>query len=444
MQPNPFSGSPLLLLLFAAAPAPAIQLTPARALPVARTASFSAAALTAAAGRRSRTSQPCCVYSMNQQSDVSSPGAVRLYRGRRVLAGRLGQSSSDAVDHGLNASSINVAVLGGGSFGTAMSHVLGRKGVNVTLVVRQETVAASINENGTNTAHQSHVQLPQQVRATTDAAAAFADAHFIFHAVPVQFTRDALAKVSHLIPPGVPVISLSKGIETSSLMLMAEVLEDCLGSERPLAFLSGPAFASEIAEGLVTAVTIASADRELANDLMELLASTNFRALYSPDVVGVEVGGAVKNVIAIAAGMCEGLGLGTNAMAALVTRGCTEMRKLVVVCGGEPSTVFGLSGVGDTFGTCFGPLSRNRQVGMRLGRGETLEDILASSSEVAEGVATSRAITKLVEKRVKGYRRDLKYPILFGVAAILDGKITPREGLERLMEMPLRVEDFSR
>jgi len=156
------------------------------------------------------------------------------------------------------------------------------------------------------------------------------------------------------------------------------------------------------------------------------------------------VGGAVKNVIAIAAGMCEGLGLGTNAMAALVTRGCTEMRKLVVVCGGEPSTVFGLSGVGDTFGTCFGPLSRNRQVGMRLGRGETLEEILASSSEVAEGVATSRAITKLVEKRVKGYRRDLKYPILFGVAAILDGKITPREGLERLMEMPLRVEDFSR
>jgi len=227
-------------------------------------------------------------------------------------------------------------------------------------------------------------------------------------------------------------------------MLMAEVLEDCLGSERPLAFLSGPAFASEIAEGLVTAVTIASADRELANDLMELLASTNFRALYSPDVVGVEVGGAVKNVIAIAAGMCEGLGLGTNAMAALVTRGCTEMRKLVVVCGGEPSTVFGLSGVGDTFGTCFGPLSRNRQVGMRLGRGETLHEILSSSSEVAEGVATSRAITKLVEKRVKGYRRDLKYPILFGVAAILDGKITPREGLERLMEMPLRVEDFSR
>ncbi|EOD08321.1 hypothetical protein EMIHUDRAFT_53015, partial [Emiliania huxleyi CCMP1516] len=320
-----------------------------------------------------------------------------------------------------------VAVLGGGSFGTAMSHVLGRKGVNVTLVVRQETVAASINENGTNTAHhpgggasRSPHFLPQ-VRATTDAAAAFADAHFIFHAVPVQFTRDALAKVSHLIPPGVPVISLSKGIETSSLMLMAEVLEDCLGSERPLAFLSGPAFASEIAEGLVTA-----ADRELANDLMELLASTNFRALYSPDVVGVEVGGAVKNVIAIAAGMCEGLGLGTNAMAALVTRGCTEMRKLVVVCGGEPSTVFGLSGVGDTFGTCFGPLSRNRQVGMRLGPGETLKKIFAPSSEVYGGVPPSRSIPKLVGK----------YPILFGVAAILDGKITPREGLERLMEMP--------
>ena len=135
-----------------------------------------------------------------------------------------------------------------------------------------------------------------------------------------------------------------------------------LGEDHPVAFLSGPSFAAEIVNGMATAVTVASTDRYLANDLMALFTSSSFRALYSPDVIGVEVGGAVKNVIAIAAGMSEGLGLGTNAMAALVTRGCGEMRRLVTNLGGESSTVFGLSGVGDTFGTCFGPLSRNRQV----------------------------------------------------------------------------------
>jgi len=343
----------------------------------------------------------------------------------------------------LNASSLHVAVLGGGSFGTAMACVLGRKGIHVKLIVRKPDVVEAINDRHVNPYYQKEIVLPPTVRATLDAEEALEGADFFFHAVPVQFSREALGKVVDLMPDDLPVISLSKGIETSTLMLMNDVIVDCLGDHRPLAVLSGPAFAGEITEGKVTAVTIASDDRELANDMIEILASTNFRAFYTPDVVGVEVGGAVKNVIAIAAGMCEGLGLGTNAMAALVTRGCTEMRRLAVVCGGEPATVFGLSGVGDTFGTCFGPLSRNRQVGIRLGRGEKLEDILASTSEVAEGVATARAVTALVNAKVRGYRRDLKFPILFGVAAILDGKLSPREGLERLMSMPLRVEDFA-
>jgi len=180
-----------------------------------------------------------------------------------------------------------------------------------------------------------------------------------------------------------------------------------LGADRPLAYLSGPSFAAEIVNGIVTAVTIASYDRNLAIDVCTLLSSTNFRALYTPDVIGVEVGGAIKNVIAIAAGLCEGLGLGTNAMAALVTRGCSEMRRVVVMMGGEPSTVFGLSGVGDTFGTCFGPLSRNRQVGIRLGQGENIDDILAGTTEVAEGVATSRALKRLLDKKVRDRRGRL-------------------------------------
>ena len=274
-------------------------------------------------------------------------------------------------------------------------------------------------------------------------AEAFADADFIFHAVPVQYSRAALKKVAHLIRPDVPVISLSKGIETSTLCLMSDLLPECLGKDQPLAFVSGPSFAKEIVEGIATAVTVASDDKDLSTDLMALFTSPSFRALYTPDVIGVEVGGAVKNVIAIAAGMSEGLGLGTNAMAALVTRGCGEMRRLVTHLGGESSTVFGLSGIGDTFGTCFGPLSRNRMVGYRLGKGESLDEILASMSQVAEGVDTARSLVQLVNARVKGYRKDLKYPILYGVAAILDGEISPREGLVLLMEKyPLRLEEF--
>lgn len=342
----------------------------------------------------------------------------------------------------VRASSINVAILGSGSFGTSMGVYLAGKGVNVTIVVRKPEVAEAINHEHRNPSHLSEIELPPNMGACVDPALAFGDADFIFHAVPCQFSRATLSNIRHLMPPEVPVICLTKGIETESLMMMSEVLEDVLGKERPMAYLSGPSFAMEIAQGLATAVTIASSDRDLGNDVMSLLKSRQFRGLYTSDVIGVEVGGAIKNVIAIAAGMSEGLGLGTNAMAALVTRGCGEMRRLVSVMGGEDYTVFGLSGVGDTFGTCFGPLSRNRMVGLRLGRGESLDEILGSSSEVAEGVATSRAIAQLLARKVRGYRRDLKYPILFGVAAILDGKLTPRQGLEKLMQYPLRVEDF--
>lgn len=306
------------------------------------------------------------------------------------------------------ASEINVAVYGGGSFGTAMACVLARKGINATLIVRRPEVVEQINQNHVNPYYQSDLLLPPLVRATLDPEEAFSEADYIFHAVPMQSTRKALEQVKHLIPNDVPIVSLAKGIETSTLCLMSELIPEVLGAEQPCAYVSGPSFAAEILNGMATAVTVASTDRELANDLMKLFTSASFRALYTPDVIGVEVGGAVKNVIAIAAGMSEGLGLGTNAMAALVTRGCGEMRRLVSTLGGDESTVFGLSGVGDTFGTCFGPLSRNRQVGYRLGQGESLDEILGSMSQVAEGVATARSLKELVNKRVKGYRKDLK------------------------------------
>lgn len=337
---------------------------------------------------------------------------------------------------------VRVAVLGGGNFGLALSTVIGRKGIPVTLLVRSSDVEDSINTQHQHPRYMSDITLPPNIRATTDPQTACSDATYIIHAVPVQFSRDFLHSVKDYIPAGTPILSASKGIETSSLGFMADILKECLGEERGYAFLSGPSFAREICENVATAVVIASEDMLLAADLADLFSSDNFRVFTSRDVMGVEVGGAVKNVIALAAGMCEGLGLGTNAMSGLVTRGCTEMRRLGLAMGARPSTIAGLSGVGDTFGTCFGPLSRNRSFGYRLGKGESMTEILTSTTEVAEGVDTSIALVKMIKKKCKGYRLDLKYPILFGVANILEGKQTPAEGLEGLMKMPMRMESF--
>ena len=239
---------------------------------------------------------------------------------------------------------VRVTVMGGGNFGLALAAVVAKKGVPTTLLVRSEEVAAQINENHRHPRYMSDISLPHTVRATSDKASALADATYIIHAVPVQYTREFLQTVKDYIPANVPILSASKGIETSSLGFMADILKECLGEDRSYAFLSGPSFAREICEGVATAVVIASEDLMLADDLADLMASEDFAVFTSADVIGVEVGGAVKNVIAIAAGMCEGLGLGTNAMSGLVTRGCGEMRRLGIYLGARPSTISGLSG----------------------------------------------------------------------------------------------------
>lgn len=220
---------------------------------------------------------------------------------------------------------VRVAVMGGGNFGLALASVVAKKGVPTTLLVRSADVAASINEDHRHPRYMSDIKLPRTVRATTNVTSALGDATYIIHAVPVQYTRDFLGTVKDSIPANVPVLSASKGIETSSLGFMADILRECLGEDRSYAFLSGPSFAREICEGVATAVVIASEDLMLADDLADLMAGEDFAVFTSRDVIGVEVGGAVKNVIAIAAGMCEGLGLGTNALSGLVTRGCGEM-----------------------------------------------------------------------------------------------------------------------
>lgn len=339
-----------------------------------------------------------------------------------------------------NEEGMKCTILGGGSFGLAMACVVARRGVHATLLVRNRDHAKSINEKRRHPQYLSDLTLPANIVATTEAADALREPSFVIHAVPVQYSRRYLRKIAKLLPPAVPVLCTSKGIEKKSLELMCEILPSILGEERGYAFLSGPSFAREIAEGLATAVVVASDDRRLAYEFSAILSSTSFRVFTSQDVVGVEVGGAVKNVIALAAGMCEGLDLGMNAMTALVTRGCYEMQRIALSMGGRSSTIMGLSGVGDTFGTCFGPLSRNRNLGVRLGRGEKLQDILDSVTEVAEGVETAFALERLIKRNHKSYRLDLKFPIVFGVVEILRGDSTPREGLESLMLMPLRPE----
>jgi glycerol-3-phosphate dehydrogenase (NAD+) len=240
---------------------------------------------------------------------------------------------------------VRVTVMGGGNFGLALASVCARNGIPTTLLVRSKEIAHEINTTHKHPTYMKDIVLPAKIRATADPSECLPDATYIVHAVPVQYSRTFLASVAQYIPPNTPVLSGSKGIETTSLGFMLNILKETLGDDRPYAFLSGPSFAREICEGVATAVVVASEDLLLAQDLAELLSDENFCVFTSKDVVGVEIGGAVKNVIALAAGMCEGLGLGTNAMSALVTRGCGEMRRLGLTFGARSSTISGLSGV---------------------------------------------------------------------------------------------------
>ena len=240
---------------------------------------------------------------------------------------------------------VRIAVMGGGNFGLALATIAARNGIPTSLLVRSEEIADYINTHHRHPKYMQNVTFPTRIRATSDPKASLSDATYIIHAVPCQYSREFLTSVAEYVPNGVPVLSVSKGIETTSLGFMNDLLKECLGEERPYAFLSGPSFAREICEGVATAVVIASEDLDLARDLATLLSDSNFLCFTSRDVVGVEIGGAVKNVIAIAAGMCEGLGLGTNAMSGLVTRGCGEMRRLGLTFGARSSTISGLSGM---------------------------------------------------------------------------------------------------
>ncbi|WVZ62490.1 hypothetical protein U9M48_012238 [Paspalum notatum var. saurae] len=340
-----------------------------------------------------------------------------------------------------------VVVLGGGSFGTAMAaHVAAKKAdLEVAMLLRDDLVCRSINHRHTNCKYLPDHILPENIVATTSAAAALAGADFCFHAVPVQFSSSFLESISTHVDPKLPFISLSKGLELNTLRTMSKIIPRALGNRRqPFVVLSGPSFAVELMNKLPTAMVVASKDKKLASSVQQLLASPNLRISTSrivitktekktrqkSDVTGVEIAGALKNVLAIAAGIVEGMSLGNNCMAALVAQGCSEIRWLATKMGAKATTLSGLSGSGDIMLTCFVNLSRNRTVGLRLGSGEKLDKIMSSMNQVAEGVSTAGAVIALAQKY------NVKMPVLTAVARIIDNELTPNKAVMELMNLP--------
>ena len=329
---------------------------------------------------------------------------------------------------------MKVAVVGGGSWGTALAIHLSRAGCEVRLWAHEPEVVAGIRSTRRNPLFLSDLELPVGIEASNNLSA-LAGVAAVVLVVPVQFARQVLRAARPHLDHDVPFISASKGIEVASLERMDEIVRGELGlGEDAFVALSGPSFAREVAAGLPTAAVLAGRDAALLRRLQAAFSTPAFRFYSSSDVVGAELAGALKNVVAIAAGMATGLGLGQNTLAALLTRGLHEIARLGVRLGGREETFRGLAGMGDLVLTCAaGSLSRNRAVGERLGRGERLDEILASR-EVAEGVPTTRAAAALAR------RHGVEMPITFAVEAILDGKLPPRHAVAALMTRELKDE----
>jgi glycerol-3-phosphate dehydrogenase (NAD(P)+) len=331
---------------------------------------------------------------------------------------------------------MKISVIGAGSFGTAMAISAARAGNEVVLWAHDPDVAATIRETGANPDYLAGMALSDRIHATNDLAEAASFADTMFMVVPSHHYREVLTNLrGHLDARHVKVISGTKGIENESLAPMSEVTADVLGEQlAAFAVLSGPTFALETARGDPTAAVIASKNAAFAQEVQQVMSCATFRLYHSSDVAGVELAGSLKNVIAIAAGVLEGMGLGSNTTAALITRGLHEMTRLGLAFGGKLETFAGLAGMGDLVLTCTGALSRNRTVGVLLGKGKKLDDILRESKFVAEGIKTSRAARALSE------RHSIEMPIATEMCRVLYDGESPREGLQRLMTRTLKAE----
>jgi glycerol-3-phosphate dehydrogenase (NAD(P)+) len=331
---------------------------------------------------------------------------------------------------------MRVGVIGAGAFGTALSSLLANKGHAVRLWARDPELAQGIDERHENATFLPGIGLHPAIRATSDQAEAVERAELVLFAVPSHALREVARAVAPRLPANIPIVNVAKGIENDSLMLMTEVLEDVLPVERHpyLAALSGPSFAREVAEQLPTAVTVAAVWARLACEVQQAFATDYFRVYTSSDVVGVQVGGALKNVVAIGAGCADGLGFGLNTRAALITRGLAEITRAAVRRGANPMTLSGLSGIGDLVLTCTGELSRNRQLGLDLGRGVPLSQALGARRGVAEGVKTAVSACQLADKL------GIEMPIAREVHRILFEGKPPRQAVVDLMTRELKPE----
>jgi len=330
----------------------------------------------------------------------------------------------------------NVTVIGAGAWGTTLARLLAGKGLQIRLWAYESDVVQAIRTKQENTLFLPGVKLPPLIAPTTSLAEVVRESEVLIFAVPSQAARSVLRPLAPLLSDPVPLISVTKGIEEDSLKLMSEVIRDTLppSMHRLLAVLSGPSFATEVSKGQPTAVTLAGEDAELVRRLQMLLMTPVFRIYAGADLIGVQLGGALKNVIALAAGVVDGLGLGHNARAALITRGVVEMIRLGTAMGADSRTFYGLSGMGDLVLTCTGALSRNHMVGVRLGQGEQLQAILNGMQAVAEGVRTARAASGLAK------RFGVEMPIVQEVCAVLFEGKPCRQAVSDLMERVAKEE----
>jgi glycerol-3-phosphate dehydrogenase (NAD(P)+) len=325
-----------------------------------------------------------------------------------------------------------IGVVGAGAWGTALAQAARFAGRDVVLYAREKDLAAAISSQHVNGSYLPKIKLDPAITATADLAALSA-CEALLIVTPTQHIR-ALCEPLKNLPASVPLVICSKGIEISSGKLLSELVAELL-PQRPLAVLSGPTFASEVAQGLPAAVAIASKDAVLATQLCETLGSRSFRPYFSPDVIGVQIGGAIKNVLAIGCGIVLGRGLGENARAALIARGLAEMLPLAMALGGKRETLMGLSGLGDLVLTCSSSQSRNMSLGLALGQGRKLEAILAERHTVAEGVSTAKAAVALARDH------KIEMPLVEAVYAILHEKADISSTIEKLMSRPFRAED---
>lgn len=326
----------------------------------------------------------------------------------------------------------NIGVVGAGAWGTALAQVAAKAGRRVTLWAREREVADGINARHENATFLAGIALDPKIRATTSLAEMGA-ADALLMVTPAQHMRRVLTELANGIAPGTPVVLCAKGIEQESGKLLTEVLAEAAPHATP-AVLSGPSFAAEVARGLPTAVTLACAEERTAEALTHAIGLSTFRPYYSSDLIGAEIGGAVKNVLAIACGIVEGKQFGDSARAALTTRGFAELTRLGLAMGARAETLTGLSGLGDLILTCNSPKSRNMSLGMALGQGKPLEEIMGARNSVSEGVHSATAVVALARKH------NVEMPIAEAVAALVTGKAKVDEAIAALLSRPFRAE----